>query len=96
MMERAWNVSLVRSARMAAARRVCACVGKCSAAKVALIGSERSAARGFEFGDEGARLGKRWRLSATLDRPVRAEPVCRDAEQGRLVMAAQTVPVERG
>ena len=90
---RCWNVPGMR--RLAAARRVCARVGKCRAAKSALICCERNAARGFELGDEGSRLGKRWRLSATLDRPIRAESVCRNAEQGRLVMAAKAVPVKR-
>src|SRR5262245_49679884 len=65
------------------------------AAQPPLIAVERTSPRRFVVGDEGARLLESRRLHVVWSGPVGAERVCGEADERRLCLSAQAVPVER-
>src|SRR5262245_12641141 len=95
MLKTSRHETVVAAPGMGAARRIGARIGECSATQTPLVGRERRAARLLVFAHEAPCLLGRRRLPPIVLRPVGAEAVCRNADEGRLVLAAQAVPVER-
>ena len=89
-----WLIALVRAKRMAASRRISACIGQAGTTQSPLFSREHFASRFLIVAYKCARLIEAWSLATVAFRPVGAEPICRGADQRWFVLATQAIPIE--
>jgi hypothetical protein len=95
MLERAGALALVATKRVTTSGRIATREREPSRTGLALEPIERAPTCRFVVGDERASLLERGRLNVPVARPVRTERMRDDADERRLAIARQAVPVIR-